>query len=314
MASGRSAIRDWTQNVLARAVLGSALLLPYALRVRLVGWIVAHVVAPFAGWRRRIRENLDHVMPELSRSDRQRLIIEVANNVGRTLIEIYSGKDFVARARESTVGGPGAGALEQARKAGRPVVLATAHLGNYDAVRGKLSREGYPMAALYRPMKNAAFHKHYLKAISTIAEPVFPTDGRGVMSLVRHLKSGGIIGIVADVASTRAPLLSFFGKPAHTPLSAAEWALKYDALLIPIFGIRQPDGLSFRIHVCDPVPHSTPAEMMQAYNDQVERIVRAHPEQWFWIHKRWKLGRKARKKLSEAARPQEQGPLPPPGP
>ncbi|MEF9606081.1 lauroyl acyltransferase, partial [Paracoccus sp. PXZ] len=55
-----------------------------------------------------------------------------------------------------------------------------------------------------------------------------------------------------------------------------------------IAGVRQPDGLSFRVEVGEPVPHSDAATMMQALNDDLERLVRAHMEQWFWVHRRWK--------------------------
>lgn len=292
---------DRVQNGFTRAILGGALLLPYAFRVRLVGRVVSTLVAPIAGWNKRVHGNLSYVFPEMSAAERTRIAKAVSDNVGRTLIEIYSGEEFVAHALPSPVEGPGVAALEAARAAGRPIVLVTAHLGNYDAVRSKLSREGYPMAALFRPMKNPLFHRHYLKAISTIAEPVYPTDGKGIASLIRHLKEGGIIGIVADVGSTKAPLLRFFDKPAHTPLSAAEWALKYDAVMIPVFGLRQPDGLTFRLHVSDAIPNGDPAEMMQSYNDVVESIVREYPEQWFWVHRRWKLSLNAQ--LSEGVTP-----------
>lgn len=291
------------ENALSRAILGSALLLPYAFRVRFVGFVMSVFVAPVAGWNKRSRNNLAYVYPDMSASERKRIAKAVANNVGRTLIEIYSGEAFVQRALSSELTGPGVAALEAARDAKVPIVLVTAHLGNYDAVRSKLSREGYPMAALYRPMKNPLFHQHYLKAISTIAEPVYPTDGSGIGALIRHLKSGGYVGIVADVGSRKAPLLRFFGQPAHTPLSAAEWAVKYNAAFIPIFGLRQADGLTFRLHVADQIPSRDPQEMMQAYNDTVEEIVRENPEQWFWIHRRWKLSKAA--KISEAATPPE---------
>ena len=303
MAKSVILFRDWFHNAVARSILGAASLLPYQFRVPVVGWIVAHVVAPVTGWRKRVFQNIDLAMPGTSTSEKRRLANAVADNVGRTLIEIYSGEEFVAHARKSPVCGPGAKTLEEAREAERPVVLVTAHLGNYDAVRGKLGREGFPMAAIYRPMRNAAFQKHYIKAISTIGTPVFPANARGVMATIHHLKSGGTIGMLSDIALTTAPVLSFFGKPAHTPLSAAEWALKYNALLVPIFGIRAPDGLSFTIHVSEPIAHSTPEIMMQAYNDEVERITREHPEQWFWVHKRWKLSKKARQDLSEAGQP-----------
>ncbi|MEM7753765.1 MAG: lauroyl acyltransferase [Pseudomonadota bacterium] len=294
---------DKVQNIAIRAVLGGALLMPYELRVRVVGKVVATLVSPFAGWRGRILRNLAYAYPEMTHADRRRVAKSVADNVGRTLIEIYSGEEFVARARQSEVVGPGLPALTAARDEKRPIVLVTAHLGNYDAVRSKLSREGYPMAALYRPMKNKRFHAHYLKAISTIAEPVYPTNGRGIASLIKHLRGGGTIGIVADVVSRKAPLLRFFDKPAHTPVSAAEWAVKYDALMVPVFGLRQPDGLTFRLHVADPIPADEPEAMMQVYNDTVEEIVRAHPEQWFWVHRRWKLNKRV--KLNGAERPPE---------
>ena len=285
-------LRDRINNAAARTILGGALLLPYRVRVPLVGWLVANVVAPLAGWRKRIRANLALALPDLPPREVDHIVRTVPNNVGRTLIEIYSGEGFIERIRSAPVEGPGTAALEAAR--GKPLVLVTAHMGNYDAVRGKFARTGYPMGALFRPMDNPLFHAHYLKAISTIAEPVFPTDGRGIAGLVRHLKDGGTIGIVADVAARKAPVLKFFGQPAHTPLSAAEWAVKYDAPIIPVFGLRNDDGMSFRLFVAQPIPHGPPKEMMQRYNDVVEEIVREYPDQWFWIHNRWKTGKPRR--------------------
>lgn len=288
MARKGSGIADGLTDLAARAVLATALRLPYALRVPFVGWVVAQLIAPLAGWRRRIRDNLDHALPELGAAERARILREVPDNVGRALIEIYSGEEFLARIRDTPIDGPGLEAFEAARRAGRPVVLATAHLGNYDVVRGRLAQAGHPMAALYRPMLNPRFNAHYVAAIARIAEPVYPTDARGLTRFVRHLKEGGIVGIVADVGSSGAPVLRFFGRPARTPVSAAEWALRYGALLIPVFGLREPDGLGFRIHVAQPIPEGTAESMMQAYNDVVEAVVRAHPGQWFWIHRRWK--------------------------
>ncbi|WP_413718487.1 lysophospholipid acyltransferase family protein [Silicimonas sp. MF1-12-2] len=269
--------------------IGVALLLPYGLRVRFIGWLVSTVVAPFSGWKLRVHENLALVMPEVPEHEVRRIARRVCNNVGRALIEIYSGEEFLRHSASTKFEGPGVAALEAAKADARPMVLITAHLGNYDVVRGILSRQGLNIAALYKPMSNKAFNRRYVEAISAIAEPVFPLGRAGVSNLVRHLKSGGCVGIVADVANTNAPVLSFFGKPAHTPLSAAEWAVKYDALLVPVFALRDIDGLHFRIHVAEPIPHGEPEAMMQAYNDIVEELVRENMDQWFWIHRRWKL-------------------------
>jgi len=287
MAEGRISVRDHIQNTFARCVITIALVLPYKTRVRLVGWVVSALVAPIAGWRTRIRTNLQLAVPELSKQEVERIVRGVCNNVGRALIEIYSGEEFLAHVESSPFVGPGVDAFNAFRESHRPMVLITAHIGNYDAVRGTLARQGLAMAALYKPMSNKAFNKHYVSAISTIGQPVFSLGGRGVTGLIRHLKDGGTIGIVGDVMRYAGPLLSFFGQPAHTPVSAAEWAVTYNAPLIPVFGLRNPDGFTFRLHVAEPIPHGTPEEMMQAYNDAVEAVVRDNMDQWFWIHRRW---------------------------
>ena len=281
-------IRDHFQNLAARALIGLARLLPYRARVRFTGWVIAKAVAPVAGWKGRVRRNLANVMPDLPSAQVERIADRVCNNVGRTLIEIYSGEEFLKTVNDTPFVGPGVATFGAARAEQKRMVLVTAHIGNYDVVRGRLARDGLEMAALYKPMRNEAFNRQYVDAISGIAKPVFPTGKAGVSGLVRHLKKNGCIGIVADVSKLSAPLLYFFGKPAHTPVSAAEWAVKYDALLIPIFGLREPDGMSFRIHVEEPIPHGAPEDMMQRYNDLVEAVVRDNIDQWFWIHRRWK--------------------------
>jgi KDO2-lipid IV(A) lauroyltransferase len=94
----------------------------------------------------------------------------------------------------------------------------------------------------------------------------------------------------------------FFGKPAATALSAAELSLKYDAPLIPIYGVRQPNGLDFKIIVEEPVPPSDAVTMTQALNDSLEALVREHPEQWLWMHRRWKPEVIERQRKRAAAR------------
>ncbi len=65
-------------------------------------------------------------------------------------------------------------------------------------------------------------------------------------------------------------------------------ALKYDALLVPFYGIRNADGFGFSVVVEAPIPPSDPLTMTQAANDSLERRITENPDQWFWIHRRWK--------------------------
>ena len=279
---------NWLQDRALRTLFWGMLRLPYRWRVPLAGWVVSHIVAPLAGYRRRIRENLALILPDLPAAEVARITLAVPNNVGRTLIEIYSGAEFTAHAVSHLLTGDGVAALEAAHQSGRPVILVTGHFGNYDASRAALIARGYRVGALYNPMKNPYFNNHYVAAISQIGTPLFPRGKKGLGDMVRHLRSGGMLGLLMDQAMRHGAALTFFDQTAMTALSAAELALKYDALVIPTYAVRQPDGLSFQIIVEAPIPHGTPQAMTQALNDSLEAIVRQNIDQWFWIHRRWK--------------------------
>ena len=279
---------DYLQNLVLRGAIRLALALPYESRVRFMGALVSQVIAPLAGFRRRIRKNLAHTCPELPREEINRLCRAVPNNVGRTLIEIYSGPEFVARAIKAPIEGPGLARLEAARAEGRPVILVTGHMGNYDAVRANLIHRGYNMGALYRRMSNPYFNDHYVRSISRIGTPLFEQGRKGMIEMVRHIRKGGILGILTDLYVQDGEALDFFGQTARTSTVTAELALKFNAALIPVYGLREPDGLGFRIIAQDEIPHSDPITMTQAVNDGLERLVRENMDQWFWIHRRWK--------------------------
>lgn len=277
----------FASNVVLRGVIEAARLLPYRWRVPTVGRIVS-AIAPLVGWHKRIRTNLKIARPDLTEDEIKHLCRAVPDNAGRTVIELYSGKAFTDRAQAAPIRGPGLAALEQARTDGRPVILITAHFGNYDVARSKLFSMGHPMGSLYRRMANPYFNDHYVQTIKGIGEPMFEQGRRGMNQMVRHLRSGGIIAIVSDLHVHGGQELSFFGQPAVTSVLNAELALKYNAEIIPVYSVRQPNGLDFEIVMNAPIPHTDATTMTQALNDDLETLVRAHMDQWFWIHRRWK--------------------------
>ncbi len=278
----------YTANLVLRGLIGLALAVPYRWRVPAMGWLVSHGFAPLSGARRRIRNNLKLTCPELSADDVARLCRDVPDNAGRTLIELYSGAEFLRRAHAAPISGPGLAALQQARADDRPVILMTGHFGNYDAARGKLISMGHEMGSLYRRMANPYFNAHYIRTISAIGEPMFEQGRRGVTQMVRHLRNSGIIAIVGDLFVQGGAPLTFFGKTAHTSLVPAELALKYGAALIPVYAIRQSNGLDFEVVMQPEIAHSDAETMTQEINDRLEALVRENMGQWFWIHRRWK--------------------------
>ncbi|MBN2741182.1 MAG: lysophospholipid acyltransferase family protein [Rhodobacteraceae bacterium] len=287
MKNDTPSFSDRLSNAVFVTVMKLVQMLPYERRIPLAGRLVSRA-APLLGFTRRIRENLALTCPDLPDAEVKRLERAVPDRLGRMLAEIYSGEEFLVRVRDLPIEGPGAEALALAHSQGRPVVLAVGHFGNYDAWRAALSARGYRVGAIYRPMNNRAFNEQYVAAISAIAEPLFSRSRRGLAEMMKFLRDGGMVAFGFDQYFRRGADLTFFGQPARTPLSAAEMALKMKADLIPVYAIRQKDGLSFRIVVEAPIPHSDPETMSQSLNDALEAQVRNHMDQWFWIHRRWK--------------------------
>lgn len=286
--SARQRAGYFASNLVIRGLLGVVLAIPYRWRVPAMGWFVSRVVAPLAGYRKRIRANLKLACPDLSEEQIAHLCRAVPDNAGRTLIEIYSGQDFIDRATSAAPEGPGFAALQEAQAKGQPVFLASGHFGNYNVLRASLRPHGFDAGALYRRMANPFFNDHYLRAMKETGERMFEQGPQGMRDMVRHLKSGGIVALLHDLFVIDSPILTFFGQNAHTSIATAQLALKYDALIIPTYVVRAPNGLDFRLILHAPIPHSDAKTMTQALNDDLEQMVRAHMDQWFWIHRRWK--------------------------
>ena len=278
---------DWLADKVLRGLISSLLRLPYERRVRLMGSILRRGIGPLVGYRKRAEDNLRLICPDMNAAERRRIATACCDNFGRTLIENYGWKEFGQRLEGTVPTGAGLTALQEAADQNRPVIFVTGHFGNHEAPRHVLTALGHVIGGLYRPMQNPFFNAHYAKTMTSWGGPVFAQGRRGTMGFARHLKSGGMGTLLFDV-SAHGPALPFLGQPAHTALSAAEISLKLDAVMIPYFGIRQANGLSFEVEVEAPIKPSTPEQMMQDATARLEGQITRNPEQWFWVHRRWK--------------------------
>ncbi len=281
-------IKDVLLDLVSRGLIGGLKRVPYRYRIPMMGWVLARIVGPIAKYNLRVRDNLALIFPQMPEAQVRELMYQVPNNVGRTMMEVYSGAEFKAHVANTPILGAGLGAILAARARGQGVILASGHFGNYDVPRAVLSARGHAVGALYQPLSNAKFEVHWRKTITEIGAPIFPRGRKGLTDMVKHLRDGGLLGVLHDQAMGHGEELSYFGHPAKTALSAAELAIRYDCLLIPVYGLRRPDGINFDLIIEDPIPHTTPREMSQALNDSLEAMARAHMDQWFWIHRRWR--------------------------
>ncbi|WP_297616165.1 lysophospholipid acyltransferase family protein [uncultured Roseicyclus sp.] len=287
MSTSRRLWLDWTVDRSLRGLIWMAQRLPYARRVALMGRLL-RMLGGVTGYRARADAQLAWIFPEMSKAERRRITGAVLDNFGRTAIENYSGADQLARARRWEPHGPGLAACEAARMAGRPILFVSGHFGNHQAIRAAMNLRGYAIGGLWRPFNNRYSNAHYIASIEAVGGRAFARDRRGLAEFVKNLREGGHGAILLDQHVSTGAMLDFLGQAASTSLSAAEMALKYDALLVPIYGERLQDGIDFDIRIEAPIPPSDPVTMTQAINDSLSARVRARPEQWLWIHRRWK--------------------------
>ena len=275
-------------DVALRGAVGAAMALPYERRVAFFGGLLRRGVGPLAGYRRRALANLALARPDWSAARRREVADESLENFGRTVIENYSWRELRDRLEGTPVSGGGLAPLDEARAQGRPVLFVTGHFGNHEVPRHVLARMGFPIGGIYRRMRNPLVNRHYEATLQDVSGPVFPQGRQGNLGFVRHLAGGGMATILFDLHVIGGEPIPFLGRPARTATTAADLALRYDALLLPYWGVRRPDGLSFDAIVEEPIAHGTPVSMMEEATRRLEARIEAHPGQWFWVHRRWK--------------------------
>ena len=285
-------------------------LLPYRFRISAGGWIVRRVFVYLTRFRQRILDNLALVKPSATAHEKQKIVSGCLDNCGRLFAEYYSAGEFVARARTSALTGSGVDALQKAHVQGQGVLLATGHFGNFEAGRAALisqvlrwTREGmvcesaeragliqsgWIVGGLYRPTNNLFYEQRHQAAFAGIGEPAIPKGLAGLRELIRYLGKGGWLMILHDQHDSHGVRQQFLGRDVLTSVSAARLALRHDALLVPYYGIRQPNGLDFQIVVESPIAPSNEMQMTDQLTASLEKMVNCHPEQWFWIHRRWR--------------------------
>lgn len=288
MARRRSALGQAIGFLPSALALGVIRTLPYRLRIGFGGWLGRQLVCRLPRFRRRVEANLAHVMPELAPVERAAILRGVGDTFGRSFVEIFSMAAFQRQGMWRAPTGAGAEALVEAIRSGRGAVIVTGHIGQWEAGRAWLKSLGLECAGVYRPLNNRHLERLYHRQLVLGGQPMFVKGGSGLRAMVAHLRQGGVVALLIDQYEKRAPRLDFLGQPAPSTTIAAELALKYGLPLVPAYGIRDPDGLHVTVIIEDAIAPSDPVTMTEAFNASLAARIRAHPDQYLWLHRRWR--------------------------
>ncbi len=249
---------------------------------------------------RRLRRvgmrNLALAFPEMSDGERRRILRAEFSSLGRQLAEVCRFPKYTKENRSDIVIYDGFENLEQARARGKGVLLFAGHFGGWELSSFVLSLDGHWMHVLMRNMDNQYLNRLVLHYRTMHGNKAVDKD-EFVRGLLSAMRAGEVVGMLIDTNMTppQGIFVDFFGIPACTASGLARIALKTDAAVVPTFTIWDEALGKYRLRF-DPALtlvrtgdlEADIAANTQRFTKVIEDYVRKYPEQWLWVHRRWK--------------------------
>ncbi len=240
--------------------------------------------------RRVARTNLSFAYPRLSESDREQLIADVFRNVARMILAVARFPDLKASNIGDWIGYEGLKHYENAKRCGRGVLIATAHLGNWELSAFAHALMTESMNVMVRPLDNPMIDR-LVETRRTLSGNQLIYKWDGARAVLRALRNNEAVGILIDqnTAETEGVFIDFFGKAACANSGFVKLAYHSQAPVVPGFAVWEETSGRYVLHFRPPVEMTgNEAVDTQRLHTEMESIIRQYPDQWMWIHRRWK--------------------------
>jgi KDO2-lipid IV(A) lauroyltransferase len=284
----------WLQALLARVLMGGLGFLPLDAASGFGGFL-ARLVGPWTGAHKTAARNLRLAFPEKSDAEIAKLLRGMWDNIGRTVAE-YPHLTRLADDPERVVIFDPEGLGDRMREDGVGGMLIGMHAANWELSTLPGQRAGVRARHFYRAPNNPYVDEMLARYRAAIGREGFiRKSGLGAREAVKLLKGGGHIGMLVDQKQDEGIAVPFFGRDAMTTTAPAAFARR---LNLPIGAARvvRLKGAHFRIFVEELAVEKTAdteADIKvttRRITAMLERWIREHPEQWFWVHRRWPRG------------------------
>jgi len=246
--------------------------------------------------RRVGMRNLEMAFPEKTRPERARILRGEFTSLGRQLAEVCRFPKYTRENIDEIVVYDGLENYQCASARGKGVLFLTAHFGGWELSAFAHSLHGYPMHVVMRPMDNIYLDRLIQHYRSMHGNKIVEKDNF-VRGLLEAMKANEAVGILMDTNMTppQGVFVDFFGIPACTASGLARIALRTDAAVVPGFTIWDPELGKYRLRF-DPAvqlirtgdDEADSVANTQLFTKIIEEYVRRYPDQWLWVHRRWK--------------------------
>jgi KDO2-lipid IV(A) lauroyltransferase len=264
--------------------------------VHTTGFVLARLAYPFLKSRREVAQrNLRNAFPELDAQEREHIAFQSFQNISATFIELLWSQKLTKEVIKKRVCIDNYNLLERLREKKKGIVFLTAHFGSWElAIQAISVYTGMTVCTIAKSQSNAFVDRLINRWRELFGLKIVPM-GVSVREILRTLQEGGIVALAADQTAPKESVsVEFFGRQVPTFQGPSVFCLKTGAPIVLGCAVRQENG-NYKMHLVH-VPSedligSSDENVLELTRRQVhmtEEIIRQYPEQWMWMHKRWK--------------------------
>ena len=247
------------------------------------------ILAPLFKSKKIINKNLSIFNSDISKKEKDKIILSMWKNYGMTFIEYVFLSYF--QKNNSHIKILGENNLQKIIEKNKPVIFVSGHFANYELMSMEIVKKKIKLATIYRPLNNFFVNPlmEFLRR-RFVCENQIKKGINGVRDAINYIKQDYSVALMIDQRVSEGEKINFFGKPAFTTTLPAQLALKFGLSVVPVFLER--DGLNnFTIQFYEEIKSSdfkNKIEMTKKLNNFLESLIIKNPYQWIWTHNRWK--------------------------
>jgi Kdo2-lipid IVA lauroyltransferase/acyltransferase len=290
LAQKKNRTRVWAEYILAYSLVTALRFLPPRVAERVASGAGKLLDRAVPRLRRIARLNLAMALPELDAAKRESIVDGTFRSIGRLLLAVARFPSLHASNINAWIAYEGLEHYTAAKRAGRGVLVATAHLGNWELSAFAHAVMTEPMNVMVRPLDNRLIDRLVQDRRTRSGNRlIFKRDAaRAVLKALRNNEAVGVL-IDQNTSENEGVFIDFFGKPACAGSGFVKLAYRSQAAVVPGFALWDQNIKRYVLRFF-PAIELTGDERAdtQRIHAFLEHTIRQYPDQWMWIHRRWK--------------------------